>query len=140
MDTDQDRTDNKLKILQSISRDIQNENNQKNKNISISEIKKIRKNAMQLSISKEVPLDSQRSAKLLIHDLNLLSQKMGAPSQTLLGESSSKVQSNPTNKIENLQMIVENSLDETTPHLESFNFNSKKSINLLNIDVNTQNH
>ena len=95
---------------------------------------------MQLSISKEVPLDSQRSAKLLIHDLNLLSQKMGAPSQTLLGESSSKVQSNPTNKIENLQMIVENSLDETTPHLESFNFNSKKSINLLNIDVNTQNH
>jgi len=46
---------------------------------------------MQLSISKEVPLDSQRSAKLLIHDLNLLSQKMGAPSQTLLGESSSKV-------------------------------------------------
>lgn len=88
MDTDQDRTDNKLKILQSISRDILNENNQKNKNISISEIKKIRKNAMQLSISKDVPLDSQRSAKLLIHDLNLLSQKMGAPSQTLLGESS----------------------------------------------------
>lgn len=46
----------------------------------MSEIKKIRKNAMQLSINQEVPLDSQRSAKLLIHDLNLLSQKMGAPS------------------------------------------------------------
>lgn len=45
---------------------------------------------MQLSINQEVPLDSQRSAKLLIHDLNLLSQKMGAPSQTLLLESASK--------------------------------------------------
>lgn len=37
-------------------------------------------------------------------------------------------------------MIVENSVDETNPLIESFNINSKKSINLLNIDVNTQNH
>ena len=70
---------------------------------------------MQLSISKEVPLESQRSAKLLIHDLNLLSQKMGAPSQTILGDSLIKVQNTQTNKLEDLHMIVDNNFDVTSP-------------------------
>jgi hypothetical protein len=36
-------------------------------------------------------------------------------------------------------MIVENNIDENTLNFESYNFNSKKSINLLNFDVNSQN-
>jgi len=60
-------------------------------------------------------LESQRSAKLLIHDLNLLSQKMGAPSQTILGDSLIKVQKTQTNKLEDLHMIVDNNFDVTSP-------------------------
>lgn len=60
-------------------------------------------------------MESQRSAKLLIHDLNLLSQKMGAPSQTILGDSLIKVQNNQTNKLEDLHMIVDNNFDVTSP-------------------------
>ncbi len=60
-------------------------------------------------------MESQRSAKLLIHDLNLLSQKMGAPSQTILGDSLIKVQKTQTNKLEDLHMIVDNNFDITSP-------------------------
>lgn len=60
-------------------------------------------------------MESQRSAKLLIHDLNLLSQKMGAPSQTILGDSLIKVQNTQTNKLEDLHMFVENNFDVTSP-------------------------
>ena len=60
-------------------------------------------------------MESQRSAKLLIHDLNLLSQKMGAPSQTILGDSLIKVQKTQTNKLEDLHMIVDNNFDVTSP-------------------------
>lgn len=37
-------------------------------------------------------------------------------------------------------MIIENNLDETTPNFGSYNYNSKQSINLLNIDVCNQHH
>lgn len=42
MDLEQDKTENKLKILHSISRDIQNDQNHKNRSLPISDIKKIR--------------------------------------------------------------------------------------------------
>lgn len=50
IDCEEDKKENRLKILHSISRDINNDKNQKNINININEIKKIRKNAINVSV------------------------------------------------------------------------------------------
>ena len=103
-----------MRIIGSIKRGIQNSTRERKTKIDIEQIKSLRFTALGHSNNQKLSRQEQLSSKLLVADLNLLSQQLGAPPQT---QAAAVAEEDREEEDEGMYSVKQSELTEAGPNL-----------------------
>lgn len=121
---DHEKNIQQLHVISSIKKDIQNSTKDRKRKLNIEKIKSLRSTALGLSTNGQLSQEEQLSSKLLVRDLNFLSQQLGAPPQT---EAAAAAQDDRGGEHEDAYSVEQSELTEDRPLLPKSRSLSKVS-------------